>query len=143
MAVFQYDDVMRSVSEILGAQIMRITGFAVAGALLIASSALASEKDPVKVSELAGSFGGLAESCGLFSKAYDNRVKKLLRYLVSHRDGGYSESERHIAGYIALKKEAYKLQLSQRTIDCMDVKREFENLWINRPGWTVKIGWNS
>lgn len=122
---------------------MRMTGFVLAGALLMASPAYAGEKDPARVSMLAGSFGGVAESCGLLTKEYGSRVNKLLRYMVKHMDGNYSKSEAFIDSYNSMRKKTYKQQLSQRTIDCEDAKREFENLSINQPGWTVKTGWHS
>ncbi len=122
---------------------MRMTRFILAGVLLIASPAFAGEKDPAKVSELAGSFGGVAESCGLLTKEYGSRVNKLLRYMTKHMDGNFRKSESFIARYNSMRKQTFKRQLSQRTIDCMDVKREFENLSINQPGWTVKTGWHS
>ncbi len=111
---------------------------AVAGSLL-AAPALASEADPARVSEVAGAFAGVAESCGLSTEAYSERVADLLQ----HMAGDAGQAEQLIAGFDSKKKETIAQEESERTIDCMDAKRRFEELPINQPGWTVETGWAS
>lgn len=115
-----------------------LTMTAVVGGLS-AAPALAGESSPVKVSEIAGAFAGVAESCGLDTEAYSNRVENLLNDMAS--DAG--QAEQLIAGFDSKKKETIAQEESERTIDCMDAKRRFEQLPINQPGWTVETGWAS
>ena len=108
---------------------MRMTRFALAGALLIASPAFAEEENPATVSEMAGTLAGVAESCGLSTKAYSSRVEALLR----HMAGTSGDAAQLIASYKSKKKETMTQEQSERTIDCMDAKRRFEELPINQP----------
>lgn len=106
---------------------------------LATSPALAGEADPARVSEIAGAFAGVAESCGLDTEAYSDRVENLLNDMAS--DAG--QAEQLIAGFDNKKKETIAQEEDERTIDCMDAKRRFEQLPINQPGWTVETGWAS
>ena len=92
-----------------------------------------------KSSEIAGAFAGVAVSCGLSIKAYTSRVEELLK----HMAGNSGEAEQLIASYKSKKKETIAEEQNERTIDCMDAKRRFEELPINQPGWTVETGWVS
>lgn len=107
--------------------------------LLWASPALAGEASPARVSEVAGAFAGVAESCGLATEAYSKRVEDLL----THMAGDSGQADQLIAGYNSKKKETIAAEESERSIDCMDAKRRFEQLPINQPGWTVETGWAS
>jgi VIT1/CCC1 family predicted Fe2+/Mn2+ transporter len=118
---------------------MRMTSFVLAVALLISSPAFASESNPAKVSEIAGAYAGVAESCGLSTKAYTSRVEELLK----HMAGNSGEAEQLIASYNGKKEETITKEQNERSIDCMDGKRRFEELPINQPGWTVETGWVS
>jgi hypothetical protein len=118
---------------------MRMTRFVLAGALLVASPAFAGEASPAKVSEIAGAFAGVAESCGLSTKEYTGRVEDLLK----HMAGNSGEAEQLIASYNSKKKETIAEEQNERSIDCMDAKRRFEELPINQSGWTVETGWAS
>ena len=111
---------------------------AVAGSLC-AGPVFAGEADPARVSEIAGAFAGVAESCGLGTEAYSKRVEDLL----THMAGDAGQAEQLIAGFDSKKKETIAQEESERTIDCMDAKRRFEQLPINQPGWTVETGWAS
>ncbi len=113
---------------------MRMTRFVLAGALLIASPAFAGEANPAKVSEIAGAYAGVAESCGLSTKAYTSRVEELLR----HMAGNSGDADQLIASYNSKKEETITQEQNERSIDCMDGKRRFEELPINQPGWTVE-----
>ena len=116
---------------------MRIVGAIFAGALLVAGPALAGEANPEKVSEVAGAFAGVAESCGLSTEAYSSRVEELLR----HMAGGSGDADQLISDFNSKKKETIAQEESERSIDCMDAKRRFEELPINQSGWTVETGW--
>ncbi len=118
---------------------MRMTRLVLAGALLIAGPAFAGEANPAKVSEIAGAFAGVAESCGLSTKAYTSRVEDLLK----HMAGDSGEAEQLIASYNSKMKETITEEQTERSIDCMDGKRRFEELPINQPGWTIENGWAS
>lgn len=107
--------------------------------ILSMSPVLAGEASPARVSEIAGAFAGVAESCGLDTEAYSNRVENLLNDMAS--DAG--QAEQLMAGFDSKKKETIAQEESERTIDCMDAKRRFEQLPINQPGWTVETGWAS
>ena len=107
--------------------------------LLWVGPILAEEASPDKVSEVAGAFAGIAESCGLDTAAYSGRVAELLR----HMAGQSGRAEELIAGFDSKKKEIVAQEESERSIDCMDAKRRFEELPINQPGWTVETGWAS
>lgn len=115
-----------------------LTMTAVVGSLS-AGPALAGEASPAKVSEIAGAFAGVAESCGLSTEAYSKRVADLLQ----HMAGDAGQAEQLIAGFDSKKKETIAQEESERSIDCMDAKRRFEQLPINQPGWTVETGWAS
>lgn len=115
---------------------LSITGMV---SILSMSPVLAGEASPARVSEIAGAFAGVAESCGLDTEAYSNRVENLLNDMAS--DAG--QAEQLMAGFDSKKKEAIAQEESERTIDCMDAKRRFEQLPINQPGWTVETGWAS
>lgn len=117
------------------------TFLAVAGTvgLLSTGPVHAGDVDPAKVSEVAGAFAGVAESCGLDTEAYSNRVENLLNDMAS--DAG--QAEQLMAGFDSKKKETIAQEESERSIDCMDAKRRFEQLPINQPGWTVETGWAS
>ena len=106
---------------------MQITAFALTGALLVASPAFAGEASPAKVSEIAGAFAGVAESCGLSTEVYTSRVEDLLKHMAS--DSG--QAEQLIASYNGKKKETIAEEQNERSIDCMDAKRRFEELPIN------------
>jgi len=117
-------------------------GLMVAGALtvvgMLASPAWAFEdEDPAQVSEIAGAYAGVAESCGLGTEAYSQRVEELLR----HMAGGSGDADQLISNFNDKKKETIAREESERSIDCMDAKRRFEELPINQPGWKVKTGW--
>ena len=99
----------------------------------------AGEANPAKVSEVAGAFAGVAESCGLSTEAYTSRVEDLL----NHMAGDSGQAEQLIAGYNSKKKEIMAEEENERSMDCMDAKRRFEELPINQPGWTVETGWAS
>ncbi len=101
--------------------------------------ALAGETNPAKVREIAGAFAGVAESCGLNTEGYTGRVEDLLNHMV----GDSGQAEQLIAGYNGKKKETIAEQENERSIDCMDAKRRFEQLPINQPGWSVETGWAS
>ena len=116
---------------------MRIIGAVFAGALMVSGAASAGEANPGKVSEIAGAYAGVAESCGLSTEAYGSRVEELLRHLA----GGSGNADQLIADFNSKKKETIAQEESERTIDCMDAKRRFEELPINQPGWTVETGW--
>ena len=118
---------------------MRIVGAVFAGALMLSGAAWAAETDPAKVSEVAGAFAGVAESCGLDTEAYGSRVEELLRHLA----GGSGDADQLIADFDKTKKETIAQEESERSIDCMDAKRRFEELPINQPDWTVDTGWAS
>jgi len=107
--------------------------------LLWVGPALAGETSPARVSEVAGAFAGVAESCGLATEAYSKRVEDLLK----HMAGDSGQADQLIAGYNSKKKETIAAEESERSIDCMDAKRRFEQLPINQPGWTVETGWAS
>jgi hypothetical protein len=115
---------------------LSITGMV---SILSMSPVLAGEASPARVSEIAGAFAGVAESCGLDTEAYSNRVENLLNDMA--RDAG--QAEQLMAGFDSKKKETIAQEESERTIDCMDAKRRFEQLPINQPGWTVETGWAS
>lgn len=115
---------------------LSITGMV---SILSMSPVLAGEASPARVSEIAGAFAGVAESCGLDTEAYSNRVENLLNDMAS--DAG--QAEQLMAGFDSKKKETIAQEESERTIDCMDAKRRFEQLPINQPGWTVETGWAS
>jgi hypothetical protein len=114
---------------------MKRLAFAIA--VLGASPAFAGDEDPAKISEVAGDFAGVAESCGLDTQAYTSRVEQLLK----HMAGTSEQADQLIAGYNSHKEETAKQEESERTIDCMDAKRRFEQLPINQPAWTVESGW--
>jgi hypothetical protein len=107
--------------------------------ILWVGPAFAGEANPAKVSEMAGAYAGVAESCGLSTEAYTSRVEDLL----NHMAGDSGQAEPLIAGYNSKKKETIAEEANERSIDCMDAKRRFEQLPINQPGWTVETGWAS
>lgn len=118
---------------------MRVVGAVFAGALMVTGAALAGEANPAKVSEIAGAYAGVAESCGLSTEAYAGRVEDLLR----HMAGESGQADRLISGYNSKKTEIIAQEQSERSIDCKDAKRRFEELPINQSGWTVETGWAS
>ncbi len=118
---------------------MRVTSLVLAGGLFLAFSAFAAEQDPAKVSEVAADFGGVAASCGLDTTAYDSRVEKLL----DHMAGASGKAGELISAYHKTKEDLVRREESERTIDCMDARRRFEQLPINQSGWTVESGWVS
>lgn len=119
---------------------MRITSLIFAASVFAASAALAAvDEDPAQVSTIAGDFGGVAESCGLDTQAYSNRVEELLKHMADTSE----QAEQLIDTFNSRKKQTVAREDTERTIDCMDAKRRFENLPINKPGWTVKTGWAS
>lgn len=118
---------------------MKVAIFLLANALLMAMPAVAGDQDPAKVSEVAGDFGGVAESCGIDTQAYSSRVEELLK----HMAGTSAEADRLIAGYKSRMEESVRREDGERTIDCMDARRRFEGLPINQSGWTVETGWAS
>lgn len=81
----------------------------------------------------------MAESCGLSTTAYTSRVEDLLRHMAS--DSG--EADQLITSYNGKKKETITQEQNERSIDCMDAKRRFEELPINQSEWTVEAGWAS
>ena len=72
-------------------------------------------------------------------EAYTSRVEDLL----NHMAGDSGQAEQLIAGYNSKKKEIMAEEENERSMDCMDAKRRFEELPINQPGWTVETGWAS
>ena len=119
---------------------MRMRGLIFSGAVLLAGSAwAAADEDPGQVSTIAGDFAGVAESCGLDTQAYSGRVEELLK----HMAGTSGSAEELIDNFNNKKKETVAKQETERTIDCMDAKRRFEELPINQPNWTVDTGWAS
>lgn len=121
---------------------MRITSLilVLAACVLGASATLAAvDEDPAQVSTIAGDFGGVAESCGLDTQAYSNRVEALLK----HMAGTSEQAEQLIDNFNSRQKQSVAREETERTIDCMDAKRRFEDLPINQPGWTVETGWAS
>jgi len=119
---------------------MRITGLVFAIGVLGASPTLAAtDEDPSQVSEIAGAFAGVAESCGVETQGYASRVEELLKHMAESSD----EADRLIGAFDEKKKATVAEEESERTIDCMDARRRFEELPINQPGWTVETGWAS
>jgi Fe-S cluster biogenesis protein NfuA len=118
---------------------MRITGLVFAMVVLGASPVLAADEDPGQVSVIAGDFGGGAQSCGLETQTYSSRVEKLLK----HMAGTDAEAEQLIGTFNDRMKATVSREETERTIDCMDLKRRFEDLPINQPTWTVDTGWAS
>lgn len=116
---------------------MKVMGLVLAGGMLLASPAFAGAEDPAKVSDVAGTFAGVAESCGLDTQAYSGRVEELLKHLA----GSSKQAEELIASFNSKKKKTMTREETDRTIDCMDAKRRFEDLPINQPTWTVETGW--
>jgi hypothetical protein len=116
---------------------MRFVAAVFAGVLMLSGAASAGEADPAKVSEVAGAYAGVAESCGLSTEAYGSRVEELLRHLA----GGSGDADQLIADFNSKKTATIAQEESERSIDCMDAKRRFEELPINQPGWTVDAGW--
>jgi len=119
---------------------MRMTSLIFAAAVLGASAAMAAtDEDPGQVSTIAGDFGGAAQSCGLDTQAYSGRVEQLLKHLA----GGSGQVDQLIDNFRSRIKETVAREETERTIDCMDAKRRFEELPINQPDWTVETGWAS
>lgn len=119
---------------------MRRTSLILAAVVLGAGTALAAtDKDPAQVSTIAGDIAGVAESCGLDTQAYNSRVEELLK----HMAGTSEQAEQLIANFNSKKNETAAQEEAERTIDCMDAKRRFENLPINDPTWIVETGWAS
>lgn len=116
---------------------MWMTRILFAAAVLFAGSALAADENPADVSRVAGDFAGVAASCGLDTQAYSSRVEELLRHMAASSQ----EADELIANFNDKKKAAMTREDSERTIDCMDAKRRFEDLPINQPTWTVETGW--
>jgi HPt (histidine-containing phosphotransfer) domain-containing protein len=66
---------------------MRIMGLVFAVGVLGASPAFAAtDEDPSQVSEIAGAFAGVAESCGLETQGYASRVEELLKHMAESSD---------------------------------------------------------
>ena len=119
---------------------MRMTSLIFAASVLAASTAVAAvDEDPAQVSTIAGDFGGVAESCGLDTQAFSKRVEELLK----HMAGTSEQAEQLIGNFNSRKEQSVAREETERTIDCMDAKRRFEDLPINQPGWTVDTGWAS
>jgi len=119
---------------------MRMSSLIFAAAVLGASAALAAtDEDPGQVSTIAGGFGGAAQSCGLDTQAYSSRVEELLKHMADSS----GQAEQLIDNFNNKMKETVAREETERTIDCMDAKRRFEELPINKPEWTVETGWAS
>jgi hypothetical protein len=119
---------------------MRILSLMFAASVFGASAAFAAvDEDPAQVSTIAGDFGGVAESCGLDTRGYSKRVEELLRHMADSSE----QAEQLIDNFNSRKKQSVAREENERTIDCMDAKRRFEDLPINSPGWTVETGWAS
>jgi hypothetical protein len=119
---------------------MHMMSLVFAASVFGASAALAAvDEDPAQVSTIAGDFGGVAQSCGLDTQAYSKRVEKLLKHMADTSE----QAEQLIDNFNSRTKQSIAREDTERTIDCMDAKRRFEDLPINQPGWTVETGWAS
>jgi len=57
--------------------------------------------------------------------------------------GQSGHADQPIASCNSTKNELIIQEQAERTIDCVDAKRRFDKLPINRSGWTVETGWAS
>lgn len=101
--------------------------------------AYAAETRLMEISKLAGSLGGVAESCDYRVGLFVDRVTDMLENQAASK-GAAAELVKHFREEMA---ETKKIEYMSRTIDCGDFLRKWEELWINRPNWNVEKGWSS
>lgn len=99
--------------------------------------AYAAEITLAEISKLAGSLGGVAESCDFPVEGYVSRVTALLENQAANK-GAAADLVKQFRDEMV---ETNKLEHMSRTIDCGDFLHKYEELWVNQPGWTVDKGW--